>query len=138
MHWTKVQYTPPSKFLNCPPVLKVSVASRPSRHDTIAMNVKCPRNFPALSTILAALLLSAQGLPLPMLPRWKRTRTKQTSSGYALFFMNQQAVDWINNTHGWEIGTGPSVVLVDKGMARSFTTLPCIAASTPSPLTSAA
>ena len=26
------------------------------------MNVKCPRNFPALSTILAALLLSAQGL----------------------------------------------------------------------------
>src|SRR3989440_8910923 len=62
MHWTKVQYTPPSKFLNCPPVLKVSVASRPSRHDTIAMNVKCPRNFPALSTILAALLLSVQGL----------------------------------------------------------------------------
>ena len=41
--------------------------------------------------------------------------------GYALFFMNQKAVDWINNTHGWEIGTGPSVVLVDKGMARSFT-----------------
>jgi lipid-binding SYLF domain-containing protein len=42
--------------------------------------------------------------------------------GYALFFMNQKAVDWINNTRGWEIGTGPSVVLVDKGMARSFTT----------------
>jgi lipid-binding SYLF domain-containing protein len=41
--------------------------------------------------------------------------------GYALFFMNQKAVDWINNTRGWEIGTGPSVVLVDKGMARSFT-----------------
>jgi len=42
--------------------------------------------------------------------------------GYALFFMNQKAVDWINNTRGWEIGTGPSVVVVDKGMARSFTT----------------
>ena len=40
--------------------------------------------------------------------------------GYALFFMNQKAVDWINNTRGWE--TGPSVVIVDKGMARSFTT----------------
>src|SRR5207248_10266356 len=38
-----------------------------------------------------------------------------------LFFMNQKAVDWINNTRGWEIGTGPSVVMVDKGMARSFT-----------------
>ena len=42
--------------------------------------------------------------------------------GYALFLMNQKAVDWVNNTHGWEIGTGPSVVIVDKGMARSFTT----------------
>ena len=44
------------------------------------------------------------------------------SFGYALFLMNQDAVDWVNNTRGWEIGTGPSVVVVDKGMARSFTT----------------
>jgi lipid-binding SYLF domain-containing protein len=42
--------------------------------------------------------------------------------GYALFLMTQDAVDWVNNTRGWEIGTGPSVVIVDKGMARSFTT----------------
>ena len=42
--------------------------------------------------------------------------------GYALFLMNQKAVEWVNNTRGWEIGTGPSVVIVDKGMARSFTT----------------
>src|SRR6266496_5811454 len=42
--------------------------------------------------------------------------------GYALFLMSQKAVDWVNNTRGWEIGTGPSVVIVDKGMARSFTT----------------
>jgi lipid-binding SYLF domain-containing protein len=42
--------------------------------------------------------------------------------GYALFFMNQKSVDWVNNTHGWEIGTGPSVVIVDKGMARGFST----------------
>src|SRR6266498_5263621 len=38
--------------------------------------------------------------------------------GYALFLMNQKAVNWVNNTRGWEIGTGPSVVIVDKGMAR--------------------
>jgi len=44
------------------------------------------------------------------------------SYGYALFLMNQNAVNWVNNTRGWEIGTGPSVVIVDKGMARSFTT----------------
>jgi lipid-binding SYLF domain-containing protein len=42
--------------------------------------------------------------------------------GYALFFMNHKSVDWINSTRGWEIGTGPSVVIVDKGMARSFST----------------
>ena len=42
--------------------------------------------------------------------------------GYALFLINQKAVDWVNNTRGWEIGTGPSVVIVDEGMARSFTT----------------
>jgi lipid-binding SYLF domain-containing protein len=42
--------------------------------------------------------------------------------GYALFFMNQRGLDWIHQTRGWEIGTGPSVVIVDKGMARNFTT----------------
>src|SRR6266705_4061758 len=42
--------------------------------------------------------------------------------GYALFLMNQNAVNWVNNTRSWEIGTGPSVVIVDKGMARSFST----------------
>jgi len=42
--------------------------------------------------------------------------------GYALFFMNQRALDWINQTRGWEIGTGPSVVVVDKGMAHTFST----------------
>ena len=42
--------------------------------------------------------------------------------GYALFLMNQRAVNWVNTTNGWEIGTGPSVVIVNKGMARSLTT----------------
>jgi lipid-binding SYLF domain-containing protein len=26
--------------------------------------------------------------------------------GYARFLMNQKAVDWVNNTRGWEIGMG--------------------------------
>jgi lipid-binding SYLF domain-containing protein len=34
--------------------------------------------------------------------------------GYALSFMNHGALDWIHQTRGWEIGTGPSVVIVDK------------------------
>jgi lipid-binding SYLF domain-containing protein len=42
--------------------------------------------------------------------------------GYALFFMNQAALDQLTKTGGWEIGTGPSLVVVDEGFAKSFTT----------------
>jgi len=42
--------------------------------------------------------------------------------GYALFFLDQPSLDWINKTRGWEIGTGPSVVIVDKGKAKSIST----------------
>ena len=42
--------------------------------------------------------------------------------GYAFFFMDQKTLDWVSNTRGWEIGTGPSVVIVDTGMAKSLTT----------------
>ena len=41
--------------------------------------------------------------------------------GYALFFMNQGALDQMNKTGGWEIGSGPSLVLVDEGFAKSMT-----------------
>jgi lipid-binding SYLF domain-containing protein len=40
--------------------------------------------------------------------------------GYALFFMNQRAVDWVNAARGWSSGSGPSVVIVDKGVARTI------------------
>jgi lipid-binding SYLF domain-containing protein len=42
--------------------------------------------------------------------------------GYALFFMNQKAVDWVNKAHGWSIGSAPSLVVVDKGVARTLNT----------------
>ena len=42
--------------------------------------------------------------------------------GYALFFMNDAALDYINKSDGLEIGMGPSVVVVDQGMAKSTTT----------------
>lgn len=42
--------------------------------------------------------------------------------GFALFFMSDSAMKWIDKSDGWEIGTGPSIVVVDKGAARSFTT----------------
>ncbi len=39
---------------------------------------------------------------------------------YVLFFMNHRAMNYINQHGGWEIGTGPSVVVVDTGMAKSL------------------
>jgi len=42
--------------------------------------------------------------------------------GYALFFMTDNDLDYLRRSGGWEIGTGPSVVIVDTGMARSMTT----------------
>ncbi len=44
------------------------------------------------------------------------------SYGYALFFMTDKALKYILNTNGWEIGVGPSIVIVDKGTAKSLTT----------------
>ena len=44
------------------------------------------------------------------------------SFGYALFFMTDSALAYPDKTNGWEIGTGPSIVIVDKGMAKSLST----------------
>jgi lipid-binding SYLF domain-containing protein len=42
--------------------------------------------------------------------------------GYALFFMNKAALATLQNRKGWELGTGPNIVVVDAGMAKSLTT----------------
>ena len=43
------------------------------------------------------------------------------SFGYALFLMNDSAIDYLNTSAGWEVGVGPSLVVVDEGMARTMT-----------------
>jgi lipid-binding SYLF domain-containing protein len=40
--------------------------------------------------------------------------------GYALFFMNAGALKYLDESAGFEIGVGPSVVVVDKGAASKF------------------
>jgi len=44
------------------------------------------------------------------------------SFGYALIFLSDAALEYLQNSSGWEIGTGPSVVVVDEGLAGSLTT----------------
>ena len=41
--------------------------------------------------------------------------------GYALFFMNDNALAYLDKSEGWEIGVGPSIVVVDKGVGKSLT-----------------
>lgn len=41
---------------------------------------------------------------------------------YALFLMSDTAVSYLDRSGGWELGTGPSLVVVDEGMAKSFST----------------
>jgi lipid-binding SYLF domain-containing protein len=42
--------------------------------------------------------------------------------GYALFLMTDNALQYLDKSDGWEIGVGPSIVIVDKGIAKTLTT----------------
>lgn len=42
--------------------------------------------------------------------------------GYALFLMDNAAFANINRADGWEVGSSPSLVIVNEGMASSLTT----------------
>ena len=44
------------------------------------------------------------------------------SYGYAVFLMTDDAVRYIEETKGWEIGVGPTIVLVDEGLAKNLST----------------
>lgn len=41
--------------------------------------------------------------------------------GYAMFFMNEAALKQLDKTDGYEVGVGPSVVVMDEGMAKTMT-----------------
>ncbi len=42
------------------------------------------------------------------------------SYGYVVFLMTGKAVNYIHESHGWEIGVGPTVVLVNEGVAKNL------------------
>ena len=41
--------------------------------------------------------------------------------GYALFFMTDSSLSYLDKSDGWEIGVGPTIVVVDMGAAGSLT-----------------
>lgn len=44
------------------------------------------------------------------------------SYGYAIFLMTDTAVNYLKESKGWEIGVGPTVVVVDEGVAKNLST----------------
>lgn len=42
--------------------------------------------------------------------------------GYALFLMDDKAVRNLNRSGGWEVGSSPSLTVIDKGVAGSLST----------------
>jgi len=44
------------------------------------------------------------------------------SFGYALFFLSNEDLHYLKKSDGWELGVEPEVVVMDKGLASSFST----------------
>ncbi len=42
--------------------------------------------------------------------------------GYVLFFMDNGSLKYLDQSGGWELGTGPSLVILDKGFAKNLST----------------
>ncbi len=42
--------------------------------------------------------------------------------GYAMLLMTNAAVEYLDKSEGWEVGVGPSVVVMDVGKAKTLTT----------------
>jgi lipid-binding SYLF domain-containing protein len=42
--------------------------------------------------------------------------------GYAMFFLSEDNLKYLDKSEGFEVGVGPSVVVADQGLAKSTTT----------------
>jgi lipid-binding SYLF domain-containing protein len=44
------------------------------------------------------------------------------SFGYVLFFMDEASLAYLHKSAGWELGTGPSLVVLDQGFGKNVST----------------
>jgi len=42
--------------------------------------------------------------------------------GYALFLMTDSSLKYLMESHGWELGVGPEIVVIDRGAAAQLST----------------
>ncbi len=74
-------------------------------------------------TPLTVLCKPREHFPSPVLKPSAKALTGAQQFAYVLFFMKNAALSALDSTQGFEIGVGPSVVLVDQGVATSTTTI---------------
>ncbi len=44
------------------------------------------------------------------------------SFGYVLFFMDEESLQYLDQSDGWELGSGPSLVVLDQGLGKNLST----------------
>lgn len=44
------------------------------------------------------------------------------SFGYVLFFMDDESLRYLDKSDGWELGSGPSLVVLDQGFGKNLST----------------
>jgi lipid-binding SYLF domain-containing protein len=44
------------------------------------------------------------------------------SFGYVLFFMDDASLQYLDDSNGWELGVGPSLVVLDEGFGKNVST----------------
>ena len=45
-----------------------------------------------------------------------------TTFGYVMFLMDDEAVEFVRDTSGWEVGVGPNITIADAGVAKKLST----------------
>lgn len=42
--------------------------------------------------------------------------------GYVMFLMDEKSLHYLRESHGWEVGVGPTITVADEGIARKLST----------------
>jgi lipid-binding SYLF domain-containing protein len=130
--WTSVAYAASARKIDqdVDRALRSLYASQPKARE-LAKNAKAILVFPKI--FKAGLLIGGQGGDGALRANGKTVSYYNIAAAsfglqagaqtfsYALFFMTDSALAYLRSSDGWSIGSGPSVVVVDKGAAASMT-----------------
>ena len=128
-----------STSLHAATAYELDRAARRALHDLYAKNPKAVEIANQSSAMLvfptivkAGFIFGAQGGDGVLMSNGVTISYYQTSAvsyglqagvqkyGYVMFFMNHKALSYLHKSGGWEVGVGPSIVVVDTGTAKTL------------------